>query len=376
MYLYLLVFMNILSIIVLAYWLRVYILETRRLPRLIDEDAGPSTRVSIIIPVRNEESRIGKCLDSVLRQRGVVSQVIVVDDSSVDDTRKVVEKYSRRYNVKLIEAAGRPLGSIGKSWSCYVGYRSAENDYLLFIDADTVFLDDMVLSKAIKTLESLRLDYLSLFPKFEMDGALVSLVYPLCINTVILFERFSAVNREGSSKCFLLGAFSLFRKKVYESAGGHMSVLGEVAEDKVMGERLRALGFSFKLFNGSKYVKTLVKPGVNDMWFSVVRFMAGLKDKIKITTFLLVFYLIVFIPPLISLLLIPNPLLWLPILPISLSIVLNSLELSRNGRSVIHSIGYPLAVILVISVLIYVLFSVMRGRIEFKWKDRRYSVKT
>ncbi|MEM3865358.1 MAG: glycosyltransferase, partial [Nitrososphaerota archaeon] len=82
--------MNILSIIVLAYWLRVYILETRRLPRLIDEDAGPSTRVSIIIPVRNEESRIGKCLDSVLRQRGVVSQVIVVDDSSVDDTRKVV----------------------------------------------------------------------------------------------------------------------------------------------------------------------------------------------------------------------------------------------------------------------------------------------
>ncbi|MEM1584676.1 MAG: hypothetical protein QW640_08425, partial [Nitrososphaerota archaeon] len=62
--------------------------------------------------------------------------------------------------------------------------------------------------------------------------------------------------------------------------------------------------------------------------------------------------------------------------PISLSIVLNSLELSRNGRSVIHSIGYPLAVLLVISVLIYVLFSVMRGRIEFKWKDRRYSVKT
>lgn len=375
MHLHLLVALNILSIIVLAYWLKVYILEIKKLPRLVDEEIDSPVKVSVVIPARNEESRIRKCLDSVLKQRDIISQIIVADDSSVDGTRKIVEEYCRKYNVELIEVVDRPPNSIGKSWPCYLGYRKTKNDYILFIDADTIFLDERVVAKAVKTLEFLRLDYLSLFPRFGLYNLLALFVYPLYINTVIFFERFSKVNRGDSSKCFLVGAFSLFRKKTYESSGGHMLVLDEVLEDKIMGEKIRALGYSFRLFDGSREVETLVENRVKDIWASILRFMAGLKNKIKVVIFLLAFYLLVFLVPLVSAFILSDSFIAVSILPIFMSMLLNSLELSRNGRSVVYSIGYLLAVLLLVAIMVYILFSIIRGKIEFNWKERRYVVK-
>mgnify|MGYP001772622494 CR=1 FL=1 len=371
-----LIILNILSIIVLAYWLVVYIKEFKKLPKLAYEDVSSPIEISIIMPVRNEESRIEKSLSSVLKQNNVVSQIIIVDDSSIDRTRSIVEEYSKRYrNIELIEADGRPLDSIGKSWPSYLGYTKAKHDYLLFLDADTVLLDEEILAKSVRTLEKLRLDYISLFPSFELSTVWARLTYPLYINTVVLFERFSKINRDNSSKCFLIGAFSLFRKRVYEIVGGHMSVINEIVEDKVLGEKLRALGFNFRLFNGSGIVKSSVEAGIKDVWYSVVRFISGLRNKSKVTIFLLFFYVIVFLIPLISAftMLGSFSITWIP--SILLSIVLNGLELSRNKQNLIYALGYPLAVLLLISTLLYVLVSLLRGKIEFKWKDRRYIVK-
>jgi glycosyltransferase involved in cell wall biosynthesis len=244
--------LNILSISILAYWIGVHYVEFRRLPKLIDENNNSTTKnISIIIPVRNEGVKIRRCLDSILKQRGIVPQIIVVDDSSIDDTKNIIKEYSRKHPIEMIEASNRPPDTIGKGWPCYLGYKRAENDYLLFLDADTVLLDEKVLVNSIKTLESLKLDYLSLFPRFELAGISARFTYPLCINTVILFERFSKVNRDNSNKCFLVGAFSLFKRRAYESAGSHLQVLSEILEDKILGEKIRALGFNFRLFNGS-----------------------------------------------------------------------------------------------------------------------------
>ena len=49
-------------------------------------------KVSVIIPARDEEANIGRCLRSILAQQGIAFQVIVVDDHSTDRTAEIARR--------------------------------------------------------------------------------------------------------------------------------------------------------------------------------------------------------------------------------------------------------------------------------------------
>ena len=51
-----------------------------------DNTCKSSPKVSIILPARNEEEFIGKCLDSLIAQEYENYEIIVIDDSSDDTT--------------------------------------------------------------------------------------------------------------------------------------------------------------------------------------------------------------------------------------------------------------------------------------------------
>ena len=63
-------------------------------------------KVSIILPARNEEEFIGKCLDSLTRQDYRNYEIIVIDDSSEDDTWKIISKYAEKH-VHVIPVSAR-----------------------------------------------------------------------------------------------------------------------------------------------------------------------------------------------------------------------------------------------------------------------------
>jgi glycosyltransferase involved in cell wall biosynthesis len=52
--------------------------------------------VSVIVPVRNEEKYIQRCLLSLLDQDYPYFEVIVVDDNSTDDILKTIQKVKKR----------------------------------------------------------------------------------------------------------------------------------------------------------------------------------------------------------------------------------------------------------------------------------------
>lgn len=375
MWLEILLGLNMVSAIILIYWTILRCLEFKRLPKLTD-DIPPSTRrVSIIVPTRNEAGKIIQCLDSIVRQRDVETQIIVVDDSSIDETRSIVKQYSREYGVELLELDNLDPRAAGKSWACYYGYRRAVNDLLLFIDADTILLSEDVLARSISTLESQDLDFLSIFPRFDMKSLWVRLIYPLYINTIILFEPFGKVNKESSKRCFLVGAFSLFKKRVYEAVGGHMLVVEEILEDKVLGEVVRAMGYRFKIFDGDDLVMTRMESSIKDLWNMTVRFIAGSKLKLRVIIFLLIFYVIVFLTPLVSLAFFMDINMVVGAIPIYISILLNALELNRNKVSIFFSLGYIIASIMLVSILFYILIRFYKKNLIFRWKEREYIVK-
>src|SRR6266478_4424874 len=97
--------------------------------------------VSVIIPARNEEACLGACLQSLVAQRGVSFEIIVVNDASTDRTPAIGESFagSSRY-VKVVEAGPLPRGWTGKSHALAAGVTHARGAWLLFTDADTVHL--------------------------------------------------------------------------------------------------------------------------------------------------------------------------------------------------------------------------------------------
>jgi glycosyltransferase involved in cell wall biosynthesis len=103
---------------------------------------GPEKRVindrpflSVVIPAYNEERRLPQTLQAVLdylAQQKYSSEVIVVDDGSVDGTADVVDAYRAKHPmVELTRNDHR-----GKGYAVRTGMLAARGHILLFSDAD------------------------------------------------------------------------------------------------------------------------------------------------------------------------------------------------------------------------------------------------
>lgn len=102
-------------------------------------------KVSIVIPVFNEEKNIGNCLDSVFASEypKKLFEVIVVDDGSTDNTLGVVKKFK---SVCIIHSS-----HAGKSVVLNKGIMAAKNEFIVTLDADTV-LDQDCLKKIVSPM--------------------------------------------------------------------------------------------------------------------------------------------------------------------------------------------------------------------------------
>jgi len=93
---------------------------------------------SIIIPARNEAKNLPNLLNSLQNLPANIKEIIIVDDNSTDATLEIIKKY----NTKIISLNDLPSGWTGKSWACFNGAKAALGDYLLFLDADTILVDN------------------------------------------------------------------------------------------------------------------------------------------------------------------------------------------------------------------------------------------
>lgn len=89
-------------------------------------------KFSIIVPVYNEKKYLTRCLDSILRQSFKDEfQLIIIDDGSDEETKKIIDKYCDIKNVKIIQKKHE-----GASSARNIGLKFAIGEYILFIDSD------------------------------------------------------------------------------------------------------------------------------------------------------------------------------------------------------------------------------------------------
>jgi cellulose synthase/poly-beta-1,6-N-acetylglucosamine synthase-like glycosyltransferase len=179
--------MIILAVLMLAIfcaWLYFFIytiMSFKRLPKLesISQQQQHATivmdkypKVSIILPARNEEKYISKCLDSLINQSYPNFEIVAINDSSSDRTGEIIERYHilNPKVVAVINTEPKPAeekekeGWIGKNWACYQGYLNSTGEIFLFTDADTVH-SRSTMYLAVTYLIKQNLDALTAIPK-------------------------------------------------------------------------------------------------------------------------------------------------------------------------------------------------------------------
>lgn len=236
---------RIISITALVFaGLRLLVAQVNYLFRLRKKPGGQVEElpVSVLIPARNEENNIGKLLDQLGRQDYLNLEIIVLDDSSDDNTAAVVrEKMAADNRIKLIENDHVPEGWSGKNHACHLLSQNAGGKYFLFLDAD-ISIKSNIISAMLHYLERHGLVLVSIFPKQimrsfgeritvpNMNWILLSLL-PLVMVRLSKRPSLSAAN----------GQFMLFDAAAYRSLRPHEMVRSSLVEDIEMVRKIKKL---------------------------------------------------------------------------------------------------------------------------------------
>jgi cellulose synthase/poly-beta-1,6-N-acetylglucosamine synthase-like glycosyltransferase len=109
---------------------------------VISTDTISHTKISVIIPARNEEQNIGSCLSSITQQNYPLHlfEVIVVDDHSEDATATIIKSFAAN-NVKLVSlkdfTGGNPLNSYKKK-AIEIAIKQSTGTLIVTTDADCI----------------------------------------------------------------------------------------------------------------------------------------------------------------------------------------------------------------------------------------------
>ena len=89
-------------------------------------------KISVIIPIYRTEQYLEGCIESVLEQKGVETEILLVDDGSPDRCPEICDDYASRYdNIVVLH---KENGGIGAART--TGLEAACGDYVCFLDSD------------------------------------------------------------------------------------------------------------------------------------------------------------------------------------------------------------------------------------------------
>lgn len=231
----------------------------------------PPPPVSVIIPARDEQKNIGRCLESILRQDYPDFEVIVLDDGSSDSTPEIVAGLAARDNrLHLMHGQPLPKGWAGKPHACYQAAQAAGGDWLLFVDADTMATPDMmrrVITEAIRQHATL----LSGFPR-QITHFGQKTAIPL-MNFFILSwaPLWWAARRRKPTATFAIGQFILFEAQFYRKMGGHAVVKSRIIEDVWLGVETTRRGGKQVAVDLSPVFATRMYDTMGSMWEGLVK---------------------------------------------------------------------------------------------------------
>ena len=345
----------------------------------------PMPRVSVILPARNEENFISRCLETLSAQDYKDFEIIAIDDSSEDKTGEIIEKFAKQ-DSKIVHVSARekPENWMGKNWACMEGFKKVTGSLLLFTDADTKF-EKNVITLTVSHLQSEELDALTVIPRLRCIDRITKITLPML--STFLHSRYSALNVNNPKKKvgYFFGSFFMIKKQVYEEIGTHERVKQEIVEDGALGKITKESGYALKMVRGEHLIEALYSRSSKEMWNGLKRLMVPLYHQ-NASWAIGVFFAVLFI------LFIPIPFLAYSIISFDSSLSFTTLLIASIistitvflasaleakmglNLSLVNTIFAPLGSIIVVLGFLAGILQANKST-AVSWRGRKYSVK-
>lgn len=203
--------------------------------------------VSVIVPLRNEEKYIDKCIQSIFNQDYALKniEVIFVDGLSQDKTQEIILSYNKIYPqiIKLLKNENKTVPH-----AMNIGIKNSIGKYIMRLDAHSEYPNDYI-SKCISTIE-----------KYDVDnvGGLVITKGSGFIGDIfskVLSSKFGVGNsgfRTNSSSGYVdTVPFGTFRREVFEKYGFY--------DERLIRNQDYELNYRIRKNGGSIYLNSDIK---------------------------------------------------------------------------------------------------------------------
>jgi chlorobactene glucosyltransferase len=260
--------------------------------------------VSIIVPARNEQYNIERCLLSLLHQDYPNFEVIVVDDNSTDNSLKIIQEIKGRIRgsgedkplprdrLKIISLTEKPDKWTGKTWASEQGYLHSSGNILLFTDADTCYMSRDAILQTVSYMLKQNLDVLTGLPLIELRDFWSKITMPLWNHfSILLGANTGAMNNPKTKVAYIVGGFFLISKKVLEEIGTFQSVRNAIHEDAELGSRVKNAGYSIRIVRIDNGVSGLWSRDLQTLWYGIKRTFVPMNKWKVLASLITVFFM-------------------------------------------------------------------------------------
>jgi dolichol-phosphate mannosyltransferase len=189
-----------------------------RRPPLAAPARPPAAAVSVVVPARDEEARIGPCLAGLVADPDV-HEVIFVDDGSSDGTARLAQ----RMGARVVAAGEPPPGWVGKQWALQRGLEAATGEVVVSVDADTRPRHGLARALAAALADA---DLVSAGARFICEGAGERLLHAAMLATLVY--RYGPPDAPGGARLLVNGQCTALRRRALLDAGGYAACAGNM----------------------------------------------------------------------------------------------------------------------------------------------------
>jgi chlorobactene glucosyltransferase len=228
--------------------------------------------VAVIVPARDEEANITRCLQSLTQQTYPASQVqiVMVDDQSRDRTYAIAAALAQRYKrVKALRSETLPQAWTGKAHACWIGAQgAAASEWLCFMDAD-VWAEPALLASAVAYAKSADLDLVSISPRQELKSFVERLIMPCGFYLLAFSQDLRRTQSREAAEVTATGQCMLVRRTAYDAVGGHAAVRAAICEDLELARLVKRLRGQVRLVDGRRVLSTRMYRDGSQLWIGI-----------------------------------------------------------------------------------------------------------
>lgn len=262
-----------------------------------DAVPGPAPLVSVVVPARNEQAEIERCLRSLIGQDYPNLEIIAVDDRSEDETGAIMDRLAvetrfiaspdarsglSTQRLRVIHVRELPELWLGKTHAMWLAAAQARGEWLLFTDGDIVF-DPQTVRRSVVYAQRSGAKHFVLYPSIELHTVGERMMIAFFAAMFVVSNRPWKIADKGTREHIGIGAFNMITKQAYESLGTYEAMRLNVIDDLSLGKRVKERGISQRMAIGPGLITLRWAQGASGVvqnleknFFALLKFRVGL----------------------------------------------------------------------------------------------------